>query len=170
MLNFLGNKSIDGAQIVDLVTNQKFALSFQPNLISWSPHKQQIVALAKQSEIQLWTERRPNEWAMAITFKTHQAQVQDVVWAPNDLLLMFASIDVNGNTFIHQKKGEQWEQPVKLEGEHRTIAFQPNSRILVTGGAETRGIPIRKIKFGRISSLSRLSTWRAKRLASITQT
>ena len=60
------------------------------------------MALGVGSEIQLWTERKPNEWQMAVSFKCHNKPIVSLSWAPYDV--MFASVDEDGLVLIHNKR------------------------------------------------------------------
>ncbi|CAD8047109.1 unnamed protein product [Paramecium sonneborni] len=131
-MNLIGQKVLFDGQVVDTLSNQKFKLP-DTKVYAWSFHKQNIVALGIANNIQLWTERKPNDWQLAITFQSHQHPIIHLSWAPYDIT--FASIDQTGLTLIHNKKQDNWDQPIQLnQDQYSVIAFAQNKSTIAAGG------------------------------------
>ncbi|CAD8140223.1 unnamed protein product [Paramecium octaurelia] len=131
-MNLIGQKVLLDGQVIDTLSNQRFKLP-EAKVYAWSFHKQVIVALGIANTVQLWTERKPNDWQQAIAFSSHQYPIIHISWAPYDVT--FASIDQTGLALIHSKKQDTWDQPIPLNQEkYSVIAFAQNKSTIAAGG------------------------------------
>ncbi|KAM3141829.1 hypothetical protein pb186bvf_006151 [Paramecium bursaria] len=144
-MNLLGNKLAQQGQIIDTLTDTKINIGVQFYLSSWSYSKQYIVALAIDNNVQLWTERKSNDWQRAVQFDVGR-KIKYLRWAPYDNMLMLAIIDEDGQVII-QCKVSEWKE-TRLQEKSDMITFS-NTPIIFATGNENKVIIWKDFKIQR---------------------